>query len=621
MREQLSKKQRRKRALRVRRRAATAMILLAIAAGVLAWSAVPALTAALWGGGALALIAEAALLYRKQPLPLAAYLLPAVLIAALVAGGFRVRGYVFSDMGIVPVEATLTELRVTDAWPENLSRCASLRTLDLRDATVEDFTPALTLKKLTLLDARGNHRFTEADAEAVREALPQCEVKWSMPIYGNYYDSDVQEIDVTSLSLTAGEIAELQAQYPDKTFHTGVVTVMGMEVDPSAEALDLSAQPNIDAEEVAVALKLLSEVKQADLRGTPLSAETIGGLCAAFPNVRFLCTCQVEGGSMSTEDTVVTLMGGGFADLRSRMAFIDYMPNLQYIDARAVTLTDEEIKTLQADPRADKVVYSFSVYGRQVSTLDVSLNLDGVKLAGREEVEQILKTLPRLQKLSLCDCGLSDEDMAALFDAHPGVKLVWWISFGRYRLRTDATAFTTNLFANNTYHYDSTTFAPLRYCTDLMMLDLGHCDITTIDWMAGLTKLRVLILADNKITDISPLAGMEDLEYVELFLNKIRDFSPLANKQKLIDLNIYYCPIGDITPITTDTALQRLWIGQCGLSGAQTSQLKQALPGCKINTKGSASTGHGWREHKRYEVLKQMYKQGVYIPFEQEGLF
>lgn len=621
MKEQLSKKQRRKRALRARRRVAAVMILLAIAAGALAWSAAPALTAALWGAGALALMAEAALLYRRQRLPFAAYALPALLCAALIAGGFRVRGYVFSDMGIVPVEATLTELRVTDAWPENLSRCTAVRTLDLRAATVTDFTPALTLKKLTLLDARGNHRFTEADAAAVAEALPQCEVKWSMPIHGNYYDSDVQEIDVTSLGLTAGEIAELQARYPDKTFHTGVVTVMGMEIDPAAEALDLSALPDIDVDEVAVALKLLPAVKQADLRGTSLTAETIGNLCATFPEVRFLCSCRVDGGTMSTEDTVVTLVGGSFADLQARMAFIDYMPNLQYIDARAIALTDEELQALQADPRADKVVYSFAVYGRQVSTLDVSLNLDGVKLAGREEVEQILKTLPRLQKLSLCDCGLSDEDMAALFDAHPEVKLVWWISFGRYRLRTDATAFTTNLFANNTYHYDSSTFAPLRYCTDLMMLDLGHCDITTIDWMAGLTKLRVLILADNEITDISPLAGMADLEYVELFLNKIRDFSPLADKPKLIDLNIYYCPIGDITPLTTDTALQRLWIGQCGLSSRQTSQLKEALPGCKINTKGSASTGHGWREHKRYEVIKQMYKQGTYIPFEQAGLF
>lgn len=615
MKREKSKKQRRRRALKMRRRAAVVALLLALGAAGLSWSAGPGLSMVLWGAAAVILAVEAALLARRRALPAAVYALLCVLCAALLAGGFRVRGYVFSDSGIVPVESTVSELRITDSWPENLERYTSLKSLDMRGSTVSDFSPALTLRGLERMDVRGNYRFTEADLEATHAALPRCEVKWSIPISGNYYDSDVQDIDVTSLGLSAGEIAALQAQYPDKRFHTAAINAMGLEIDPQAEALDLRSVADIDPQAVLDVLALMPNVKEVDLRGTPLSAEAIGALNAAFPQARFLCTCDAPAPNMTTEDAVVTLPGGTFEDLQACMAFIDYMPALEYIDARSVALGDSELQALQADPRAEKVVYTFALYGRQVSSLDIELNLDGVALSGADEVEAILQRLPRLQRLSLCDCGLSDQDMDRLFNAHPDVKLIWWVTFGRYRLRTDATAFTTNLYANNTYHYDSATFAPLRYCTDLLMLDLGHCDITTVEGLSGLKKLRVLILADNDITDISPLAGLEDLEYVELFLNKITDFSPLANKSKLLDLNIYYCPIADVTPLTTCAALQRLWLGQCGLSDAQIKVVKSALPDCKVNAKGSSSTGQGWRDHRRYQVIRQMYKQGSYIPF------
>ena len=610
----MSKKQRRKRALRRRRGIAVAALVLAVAAGVLAVVFAPGLSTVLLAAAAAALIVEAALLYRKRALPTAVYVLLALVIAALLAGGFRVRGYVFSDQGIVPVETTVTQLQVTDAWPDHLERYTGVRALDLRSATVTDYSPALTLRGLQLLDARGNPRFTESDYRAVTEALPRCDVKWSIPIAGNLYDSDVQDIDVTSLDLTAAQIAELEARYPDKVFHTGAVRVMGLALDPSATTLDLTDRGDIDPAEVAEALKFLPQVTEVDLRGTPLTAEEIAALYAACPQARFKCSCLAPT-AMTTEDTVVTLNGGTYDDLRACMDFIDYMPNLDYMDARAIALNEAESQALQAAPHADKVVFSFSLYGRQVSTLDTELNLDGVALSGRDAVEQILARMPRLQRLSLCDCGISDQDMGALFDAHPEVKFIWWVTFGKYRLRTDATAFTTNLYADNKNHYTTETFEPLRYCTDLMYLDIGHCDLTSLEIFRGLTKLRVLILADNEITDISPLEGMNDLEYVEVFLNKITDFSPLANKQKLLDLNIYYCPIADVTPLTTCPSLERLWLGKCGLSDGQLSTLKKALPNCKINAKGSASTGRGWREHKRYNVIKQMNKQGVYIPF------
>ena len=342
----------------------------------------------------------------------------------------------------------------------------------------------------------------------------------------------------------------------------------------------------------------------------------IGQLTEACPGVRFLCTCDVPGGSMTTEDEEVTVPGGSFEDLLTWMSFVDYMPNLRQMDARAIALDEAQLKQVQADARSRKLLYNFSAFGRSISTLETELNLDDVPMTDVEEVERLVNALPNLQRVSMCNTGLSYEQMAGLCDRHPEVKFVWWVKFGKYTLRTDATAFTTNLYDNNDYGYTSATFAPLQYCTDLMMLDIGHCKLTGIEGLAKLKKLRVLILADNKITDISPLAGLEDLEYIELFLNKISDYSALANKTKLVDLNLYYNPIGDVSPICTCTNLRRVWVGQCGLSKSKLNQLRKALPNAKIVSSGSSSTGAGWREHKHYRVLKQMYKTGQFIPFE-----
>ena len=103
---------------------------------------------------------------------------------------------------------------------------------------------------------------------------------------------------------------------------------------------------------------------------------------------------------MTTEDTVVTLNGGTYDDLRACMDFIDYMPNLDYLDARAIALNDAETQALEAAPHADKVICRFSLYGRQVTALDTELNLDGVALSGRAEVEQLLARMPRFSSVS-----------------------------------------------------------------------------------------------------------------------------------------------------------------------------------------------------------------------------
>ena len=609
-----TRSRRRKRALRLRRRLALISGLLAAIMLALAVHAAPGLGVYAWGAAALCLTVEALLLCRRRGLPGALYILLGALCLALMALGVAVRDYVTTDRGIVPAESLVTTLTVTDDWPANISRYTGLAALDMRGSSVTDFTPILNMRGLRALDVRGNTHFDREAYDAVSAALPECDIDWSFPIAGRYVDSDTDHLDLTGSGLGTEEIAALRREYPDIDF-TYTVPLMGKEIDPDAEVLDLRGATEVDPDAITAALSLLPNVTRVDLKDAPVTLDVVEALTSWNPTLIFDFTFAIPGGTMDSDAGTVTLPGGNYEDLQAAMAFIPYMPNLQYMDARAIVMNAAEQESLRSDPNSAKVLYNFTVYGQNVNTLTTSLNLDNTPIQSAAEIRQVLSALPNLQTVSMVGCGLNQQDMIALCEAHPQIHFIWVVQFGKYQLRTDATAFTTNLYANNKEHYTSETFQVLKYCTDLQMLDIGHCDVTDISFIAGMKHLKVLILADNEITDISVLADKDELEYVELFLNKITDLTPLANKPALMDLNIYYNRPQDLSPLATDTALRRLWLGECNLSSGQISAIKKALPNCKVNYKGSSSTGNGWREHRHYTTLKQMYKQGVYIPF------
>ncbi len=607
----MSKKKR--RSLRVRRVAAVVVALLAAALGayvaMIEWS----LGSILMIAAALLLLLLAMGLWMRRPMPRGAIILLSLVCLALAAVGCVDHYYALVGGRFVPRYALVRTLRVEDAYPEHFTGMSGLETLDMSDSTVTDFRPIAALTGLKELDVRGNYAFGDTQYQALSSVLPDCRIHWSVPVGDAHFDSDQTEVDLTGLPLSVSELRALFVRWPNVRF-TYLVPLMGNRYAPDTRALDLQGQP-IDIDAIGEALTLLPDVAEIDLRGTPASAETVAAATGAWPNIHVMLTCDVPGVALTTEDTVATVTDS-YDQIAAILPFMDVLPNLQRVDATAVGLTREQVEALRGSGYSDRLSYSIALFGKRVPSDVTELNLDNTKITSVEQVEQLLAALPNLKRLSLCDCGLSQAQMGQLFDEHPGVKFVWWIQFGRYKLRTDATAFTTDLWDGNDFNYNSGTFAPLRYCTDLEMLDLGHNNISNIDGLRGLTKLKVLILADNRISDISALEDLKDLEYVELFLNKITDLTPLADKEKLVDLNLFYNPIGNNYEVLKSmTWLKRLWIGGCKLSGDQLNDLKRALPDTRINWEGRGSTGNGWREHPHYDTLLRMYETGMFIPF------
>ena len=614
------KKKRRKRSaisrrmMLYRRIGAGLLAALAVALGVVIFGMTLNLSSLMLAVACALLILEALTLWVRLPVSRALQGVLAVLCLVLLATGFVSYYYRPVDGRLVPKYTLVTRIRVTDKYPAHFEQMQMLETLDMQGSTVTDFTPIQSLSALKRLDIRDNYAFTRQDRDALAQALPGCDIRWSVPVQNAHFDSAAEVVDLTGLSLSAAELRALFADYPETRF-AYYVPLMDQRVAPNAESLALQGMaPDVAALEEA--LTLLPAVRSVDLRGVPAPASTVAALCDAHPDIHFMFSCQVPSGEMTTEDAEVTVQGS-YEDLTAYLAYVDYMPNLTKIDASAVELTSEQADAIAPVANTGKLLYSFSAFGVMTSTLATELNLDNMPVPSVEAMEDCLKKLPNLEKVSMCGCGLSEDDMGRLFDAHPNIKFIWWLEFGHYRLRTDATAFTTGLGTGNRYGYNDDTFACLRYCTDLMMLDLGHNHCTSLENFKDLKKLRVLIMADNQLTDISPVAGMEDLEYVEFFLNDIKDLTPLTGLTHLVDLNVFYNPLYENYKVLESmTWLERLWIGGCRLSNDDIRELKKALPNTKINTKGRGSTGHGWRSHPHYDTLKQMYEEERYIPFD-----
>lgn len=254
---------------------------------------------------------------------------------------------------------------------------------------------------------------------------------------------------------------------------------------------------------------------------------------------------------------------------------------------------------------------------------DTKVDLKGEVKGGLEELTAFLDQLPALAQADMYESTLTLDQMETLSSRYPNVFFGWTLTMGDHTLRTDATAFST-LHNHKSRAHKSKDFEPLKYCKNLLALDLGHNAITDISFLNDLPNLRILILGRNKIADTTPIGTLKDLEYLELFSAGVKDVSALSNCVKLKDLNISNNKIKDLSPVLKLPALERLWL--CGsqngrLSGSSfTKKQKQEIqaqvaPGCEVNFSGAGTEG-GWRNHPRYNVLFEIFNKGAYRPWE-----
>lgn len=275
-----------------------------------------------------------------------------------------------------------------------------------------------------------------------------------------------------------------------------------------------------------------------------------------------------------------------------------------------------------AEPRAaEPIWYEPDWYDDSTGRMD----LTGLAVPSLSWLRAVLEYIPGLQYVDLSYCSLSNEELAQLRDdlAPKGIKVVWTLllKFG-YEVRTDAWVFSTRHSSTDPRLEDEDVDC-LRYATELRALDLGHNWIFHADFLAPMTELRVLILSDNKMEDLSMLAG-KPLEYLEIFNTHVSDISFLRGCDTLLDINLCHTWVGDLSPLYHLKNLKRIWMGDAPMMTL--TERKRFLSYQQENLEAydfwtDIPTLYGWRGdengpgHPRYEIIKAMFKEGVYYDF------
>ena len=234
------------------------------------------------------------------------------------------------------------------------------------------------------------------------------------------------------------------------------------------------------------------------------------------------------------------------------------------------------------------------------------------------DMDRIISRLPNLKRLVMCDCGLNNDEYAALQDRHPEIKIVWEIQLSHWTIRTDSVAFSTFKTTAEEFYMNNDEAYYLKYCDELVALDLGHNYVSDLSFLEYMPELKILILVDNvkckegetlrHLTDLSEVRYCTKLRYLEIFANNVSDFSFMENLTELEDLNISYNSVSSIEYMRNLPNLKRLWMENTYIPYSSYLSLRQMYPGAQIIYSGEGSVDQGWRSGPRYYAMRRMFR-------------
>lgn len=491
---------------------------------------------------------------------------------------------------------------------------------------VEGRPVLLTADRLDLRDIP----LTVEEYEDLKQENPDKEILWCVPLGGAYHESDSAYIILENLS--RDEISNIDYLKNLKTIDAGKCR------DHEALAALEAAYPNLEINwNIHLGGRIWSrEETDIDLRGLGIGygelVQTVGyfpagtkiqidetltdeerqELVAAFPEHRFSWGVELMG-KIYSSGTEKLDFAGKSVDLAALLEAAGQFSGVKEVDLRRCGLTVSELAAVQDAYPGALIRGEISLFGMDLTTDMEEIDFSGIKMKSTEEIEAAVKLMPNLKKVIMSDCGFSNEEMDALNKRHENVLFVWTVHFSVYSLRTDTLGFCASDVPELGYIAPKLTnkdLEPLKYCTELIALDLGHMRYTDLSFLENMHKLEYLILVDAMYSDISILSQMKNLKYLEIFKNTLDDLSPLLECKNLKHLNIGYTRGFDPEVLKQMTWLERLWFPGHRLDETQKQAIIDALPGVQVYMKDwdtDGSTGGGWREADVYFEMRNLF--------------
>jgi len=286
------------------------------------------------------------------------------------------------------------------------------------------------------------------------------------------------------------------------------------------------------------------------------------------------------------------------ADVGQLQSLLWHMPSLERLDLIAPEGNSADLLVLSELYPDIELSWNRDVLGVNISSSDTEVDLSGKEPESLDQIREEMAWFPNVQKLILCDVNYDNETMAAFREEVRGeYKVVWNVEVGYLTLRTDDTYYMPgkyNLGVTEEQAYN------LRYCEDMVCIDVGHKPLYSCKWAAFMPNLKYLIIADTAIDDISPLEGLDQLIYLEMFITPVKDLTPLLSCTALEDLNLSYVR-ADPEPITQMTWLNNLWWAE---SPMEEAEFQEHLPDTHLMFLRHSSTANGWRQLQNYYDMR-----------------
>ena len=488
---------------------------------------------------------------------------------------------------------------------------------------------------------------TTAEHDALAERAPESDILWNVPIGALRVESDT--IELTLPSLSSDEVAALAylpmlksvtitsdqdfnaiqqaiSAYPLCEF-TWETTVSGVAVSSTDQSLDLSGML-VDLNELNTALAKLPNLKTLNLYDSCVRIEDIAAIRENYPSLSVKGGINLFGNAMDFDATTADLSGTTL-DLASLTHALEQLPNLKEVALTGCALTDDEKRELVASFPDLFFLWEVELpIGISVSSDITELDLRGYKIEDTVALAEQLKLLQKLTFLDMSYCGPSNEQMAALQEALPNVKVVWMLHFVYWELRTDVKAFSmgwrsrtrfpdgkgwyTNVGQSFTYKkINDQTIQELKYCKDLIALDMGHSDVYDLTTIGTLINLEYLVIALQDVRDISPLVNLQKLKYLEAFYNELDDddLTIFLEMKSLRYLNVGGNNIHSIEILKQLTWLDRLWVNLAFLDEDQVKELKAELPNTEVHAfPWKDPGGDGWPfDNPGYTEMRNLF--------------
>lgn len=541
-------------------------------------------------------------------------------------------------LAIIVAAAAFVYTRYAKVGSEYLR--TDVTTLDLQGRGLTDVKSLARFTSLRSLDLRGNWASLE-DYEYLQRKLPNCDIRFDVPLGGQNYDSLLTELALTDLPSDWKNILSLthlqrltveRCTNPAamETLHEGLpYCVMSWNLGLGGEWYDVTTRdlavdsPSVYYEELLSQLTWFRSLQSVKLTGAELSPEHQRSLLSAYPDIDFSWMVSVGNTALPNDAAELIFSQTGETDTRALSDVMDLLPGLTLVDFTGSRVPAEDRLAFRDEHEDVSITWTVPIDGVAYPYDTQMLDFNNVAMSSTAQLESVLPYLPMLEKVEMCGCGFSNEEMDALCQRWPDIRFIWNVYFAGFTLRTDATYFCASMDGLNHPYLTNRDAEVFKYLVDMQGMDLGHMYISDISFLQYMPHMTYLIIAECPILDFTPLSYCKELKYLEAFHTDFNDLTPLLSCPQLRDLNLCYTPVPQKNAwevLSQLTSLERLWWCNCPLNSTQQAELQKILPDCIFfMIYGGEPSGGAWRYHQNYYEMRDFFHM-YYMPGGSNGV-